>query len=109
MAISDCRDAGAEHEDALAIQLLAQMIVPPLGLTSTGKNIFHFPVSFGTRVDEFLMMRGITKGELWLLLQACIHALNIDQFVHHISMRLGHKFNGTDAHFLWTHIKFLYV
>ena len=106
VAISDHRDTGAKCEDALAIQLLAQIIMPPPSLTSTGENIFHFPISFGTQVDEFLMLRGVTEGELWSLLQACVHASNIDQFVHHISMRLGHRFNRTDAHFLWTHIKF---
>ena len=106
MAISDPRDAGAGREDALAIQLLARIITPPPGLTTTGKNIFRFPISFGVRVDEFLMMRAVTEGDLWSLLQARVHASNIDQFAHYISMRLAHKFNGTDAHFLWTHIKF---
>lgn len=108
MVISNCRDSDAEckHRDALAIQILAQIIILPLINVPAGESVFHFPISFSTQVDKFLIMRGVTKGELWSLLQACICASNINQFVHYVTVQLGYKFNGTDAHFLWTHIKF---
>ncbi len=75
-------------------------------MVPAGENIFRFPISFGAQVDDFLMMRAVNERELWLLLQARVHASNLDQFVHHLTLVLAHKLNGTDAHYLWAHIKF---
>lgn len=60
-------------------------------------------LDLGPHVDDLFMRHGYDSQQLVLLLQARVHAQNIEQFAYHVGLLLG--FTTHDAVDLWHNIK----